>query len=63
MKIYLMWIIAFLLTLVLTIVFTVLFSKIKGNLFEDIRGGIPRGVGIAPFIVMVLLFPAPLIIS
>ena len=59
MKIYLMWIIAFLLTLVLTIVFTVLFSKIKGNLFEDIRGGIPRGVGIAPFIVMVLLFPAP----
>jgi hypothetical protein len=37
----------------------VLFTKIRGNLFEDIRGGIPRGVGIAPFIVMVLLFPKP----
>lgn len=59
MKIYLMWIIAFILTLILTIIFTVLFSKIKGNLYEDIRGGIPRGVGIAPFIVMVLLFPEP----
>lgn len=59
MKIYLMWIIAFILTLILTIIFTVLFSKIKGNLYEDIRGGIPRGVGIAPFLVMVLLFPEP----
>ncbi|WP_455645001.1 cell wall biosynthesis protein [Methanosphaera sp.] len=59
MEIYQMWIIAFFLTLILTIIFTVLFSKIKGNLFEDIRGGIPRGVGIAPFLVMVLFFPAP----
>ena len=54
-----MWIVAFILTLILTIVFTVLFSKIKGNLFEEIRGGIPKAVGIAPFIVMVLFFPAP----
>lgn len=59
MEIYQMWIVAFILTLILTIIFTVLFSKIKGNLFEDIRGGIPRGVGIAPFIVMVLFFPKP----
>lgn len=59
MEIYLMWISAFILTLILTIIFTVLFTKIKGNLFEDIRGGIPRGVGIAPFIVMLLFFPAP----
>ena len=54
-----MWIVAFVLTFILTIFFTVLFTKIKGNLFEDIRGGIPRGVGIAPFIVMVLFFPVP----
>lgn len=59
MEIYQMWIAAFILSLILTIIFTVLFTKIKGNLFEDIRGGIPRGVGIAPFIVMVLFFPVP----
>ncbi|MBE6494220.1 MAG: cell wall biosynthesis protein [Methanosphaera stadtmanae] len=59
MEVYLMWIGAFVLTFILTIFFTVLFTKIKGNLFEDIRGGIPRGVGIAPFIVMVLFFPVP----
>lgn len=59
MEVYLMWIVAFVLTFILTIFFTVLFTKIKGNLFEDIRGGIPRGVGIAPFIVMVLFFPVP----
>ena len=59
MEIYLLWIIGLILTLILTTIVTVLFTKIKGNLFEDIRGGIPRGVGIAPFIVMVLLFPKP----
>jgi hypothetical protein len=59
MEIYLLWIIGLILTLILTTIFTVLFTKIRGNLFEDIRGGIPRGVGIAPFIVMVLLFPKP----
>ena len=59
MEIYLLWIIGFILTLILTTIFTVLFTKIKGNLFEDIRGGIPRGVGIAPYLVMVLLFPKP----
>lgn len=59
MEIYLMWICAFILTLILTILFTVIFTKIKGNLFEDIRGGIPRGVGIAPFLAMLVFFPAP----
>ncbi|MDO5825990.1 MAG: cell wall biosynthesis protein [Methanosphaera sp.] len=59
MEIYMLWIIGLILTLILTTIFTVLFTKIKGNLFEDIRGGIPKGVGLAPFIVMVLLFPKP----
>ena len=54
-----MWIAAFVLTLILTIIFTVIFTKVKGNLYEDIRGGIPRGVGIAPFLVMLLFFPQP----
>ena len=59
MEIYLMWICAFILTLILTILFTVIFTKIIGNLFEDIRGGIPRGVGIAAFISMLIFFPEP----
>ncbi len=59
MEVYLTWIVAFILTLILTIVFTVLFSRLGGNLYEDIRGGIPKAVGIAPFLVMVLLFPKP----
>lgn len=59
MEVYLQWIIGLILTLILTIVFTVLFTKIKGNLYEDIRGGIPKAVGIAPFIVMLILFPEP----
>ncbi|MBQ6220489.1 MAG: cell wall biosynthesis protein [Methanosphaera sp.] len=59
MEIYLMWICGFILTLILTILFTVIFTKIKGNLYEDIRGGIPRAVGIAPFISMLLFFPQP----
>ncbi len=59
MEVYLTWIVAFVLTLILTIIFTVLFSRLGGNLYEDIRGGIPRAVGIAPFIAMVLFFPRP----
>ncbi|MCD7781761.1 MAG: cell wall biosynthesis protein [Methanosphaera sp.] len=59
MEIILLWTIAFFITLILTIVITVLFSRIGGNLVENIRGGVPRGVGLAPFLVMVLLFPAP----
>ena len=59
MEIYIIWILAFILTLLLTTIFTVLFTKIKGNLYENVRGGIPRGVGLAPYLVMVLLFPQP----
>ncbi len=59
MIVYQMWIVAFILTLILTIIFTVLFSKIKGNLYEQIRGGVPRAVGIAPFIMMLIFFPKP----
>ncbi|MDO5851166.1 MAG: cell wall biosynthesis protein [Methanobacteriaceae archaeon] len=59
MEIYVTWILALILTLILTIFFTVLFTKIKGNLFEDVRGGIPRAIGIAPFIAMVIFFPKP----
>ncbi len=59
METYVTWILSFFLTLILTIIFTVVFTKIKGNLYEEIRGGVPRAVGIAPFIVMLLFFPKP----
>ncbi len=44
---------------VLTIIFKELITRIGGNLYTNIRGGTPRAVGIAPFIVLILLFPPP----
>jgi UDP-GlcNAc:undecaprenyl-phosphate/decaprenyl-phosphate GlcNAc-1-phosphate transferase len=44
---------------VLTIIFKGLITRIGGNLYTNIRGGTPRAVGIAPFIVLILLFPPP----
>ena len=44
---------------VLTIIFKELITKIGGNLYTNIRGGTPRAVGLAPFLVLVLLFPPP----
>jgi UDP-GlcNAc:undecaprenyl-phosphate GlcNAc-1-phosphate transferase len=52
-------ILALILSAILTKVFQKIFTKAGGNLFTSIRGGIPRAVGIAPFIVLVLFFPAP----
>jgi UDP-GlcNAc:undecaprenyl-phosphate GlcNAc-1-phosphate transferase len=44
---------------VLTIIFKGLITRIGGNLYTNIRGGTPRAVGIAPFLVLILLFPPP----
>jgi UDP-GlcNAc:undecaprenyl-phosphate GlcNAc-1-phosphate transferase len=44
---------------VLTIIFKELITRIGGNLYTNIRGGTPRAVGIAPFLVLILLFPPP----
>ncbi len=44
---------------VLTIIFKELIIRIGGNLYTNIRGGTPRAVGLAPFIVLILLFPPP----
>jgi UDP-GlcNAc:undecaprenyl-phosphate GlcNAc-1-phosphate transferase len=44
---------------VLTIIFKALITRIGGNLYTNIRGGTPRAVGIAPFLVLILLFPPP----
>jgi UDP-GlcNAc:undecaprenyl-phosphate GlcNAc-1-phosphate transferase len=50
---------ALLLSAILTIIFKVLFQRLGGNLYTPIRGGTPRAVGLAPFLIMLILFPPP----
>jgi UDP-GlcNAc:undecaprenyl-phosphate/decaprenyl-phosphate GlcNAc-1-phosphate transferase len=52
-------VIALVASAVLTIIFKELITRIGGNLYTNIRGGTPRAVGIAPFLVLILLFPPP----
>ncbi|MTK63405.1 MAG: cell wall biosynthesis protein, partial [Methanobacterium sp.] len=49
----------FLASLLLTLGFKELITRFGGNLYTSIRGGTPRAVGIAPFIVLLIFFPAP----
>ena len=44
---------------VLTLIFKEIITRFGGNLYTAIRGGTPRAVGIAPFLVLILFFPAP----
>ncbi|EKF86243.1 cell wall biosynthesis protein [Methanobacterium formicicum] len=56
----LIWLIAiFILSGILTSLFKSIFTRLGGNLYTPIRGGTPRAVGIAPFIVLLLFFPPP----
>lgn len=56
----LIWLVAiFILSGILTFLFKSIFTRLGGNLYTSIRGGTPRAVGIAPFIVLLLFFPAP----
>jgi UDP-GlcNAc:undecaprenyl-phosphate/decaprenyl-phosphate GlcNAc-1-phosphate transferase len=52
-------ILALIATAVLTIIFKELITRYGGNLYTNIRGGTPRAVGIAPFLVLLIFFPAP----
>jgi UDP-GlcNAc:undecaprenyl-phosphate GlcNAc-1-phosphate transferase len=52
-------IIVFILSAILTLLFKTLFSRWGGNLYTNIRGGTPRAVGLAPFLVLLLFFPPP----
>ena len=52
-------ILALIASAVLTIIFKELITRYGGNLYTNIRGGTPRAVGIAPFLVLILFFPAP----
>lgn len=56
---YLEVIIAFLLSAILTWLFSKSFKKLGGNLYTTIRGGTPRAVGLAPFIVLILFLQQP----
>ena len=49
----------FLLSAVLTLIFKELFTRYGRNLYTSIRGGTPRAVGIAPFLILILFFPVP----
>jgi hypothetical protein len=49
----------FLASLLLTLGFKELITRFGGNLYTNIRGGTPRAVGIAPFMVLLIFFPAP----
>ncbi|ADZ10278.1 cell wall biosynthesis protein [Methanobacterium lacus] len=49
----------FLASLLLTLGFKELITRFGGNLYTNIRGGTPRAVGIAPFVVLLIFFPAP----
>lgn len=59
MNILLIVVAVFLATLLLTVVLKELITRFGGNLYTNIRGGTPRAVGIAPFIVLLIFFPAP----
>ena len=52
-------ILIFLSSAVLTLLFKFIFTRWGGNLHTNIRGGIPRAVGLAPFLVLLLFFPPP----
>lgn len=52
-------ILAFILSSLLTLLFSYIFSKWGGNLYTPIRGGTPRAVGLAPFLVILIFFPPP----
>ena len=56
---YLEIITAFLLSFILTWIFSKGFRKLGGNLYTNIRGGTPRAVGLAPFIILILFLQQP----
>lgn len=52
-------ILAFLISVILTLLFKWIIQKSGSSLYTRIRGGTPRAVGIAPFIVMILFINQP----
>lgn len=50
---------AFILSVILTLLFKTIITRRKGRLYTEIRGGTPRAIGLAPFLVLLLFFPPP----
>jgi MFS family permease len=51
--------IVFILSAFLTLLIKTIITRLGGNLYTSVRGGTPRAVGLAPFIVLILFFPFP----
>lgn len=59
-RIILTFVVSFTLTILITMLFNTLGrSGHLGNLYPHVRGGIPRGVGLAPFIALLIFLPFP----
>jgi len=52
-------IIALIASAVLTLIFKELITRYGGNLYTNVRGGTPRAVGMAPFLILILFYHAP----
>ncbi len=52
-------ILAFILSAFLTLLIKTIITRWGGNLYTEVRGGTPRAVGLAPFIVLILFLPFP----
>lgn len=52
-------ILIFILSAFLTLFFKTIIIRWGRNLYTSIRGGTPRAVGLAPFILLIIFFPAP----
>ena len=52
-------IIIFIISSFLTLLFKTIITWWGGNLYTSLRGGTPRAVGLAPFLVLIIFFPPP----
>ncbi len=52
-------IVLFILSAFLTLLFKTIITRWGGNLYTSVRGGTPRAVGLAPFILLIIFFPPP----
>jgi UDP-GlcNAc:undecaprenyl-phosphate GlcNAc-1-phosphate transferase len=52
-------IIIFILSSFLTLLFKTIITWWGENLYTSLRGGTPRAVGLAPFLVLIIFFPPP----
>ncbi len=54
-----LYILIFISSAFLTLLFKTIITRWGGNLYTSVRGGTPRAVGLAPFILLIIFFPPP----